>query len=119
MKNVFFFLSSAHQTPEVDEKLTEAGRSPQTSLATDEKLLLLCQTDEDRGSDTQPDPGVRPYSTAVNRKREGKERRRDRKKEGGREGGMSLPLPGLSVSHRGGERQATMGPFSAWLKVVI
>lgn len=49
--------------------------------------------------------------------REGEERMKERGIEGGRD---APPLhPSLSVSHRGGERQATMGPFSAWLKVVI
>lgn len=57
------------------------------------------------------------YSAAALRARDGTE-----EKEGRIERGRMPPpstLPGLSVSHRGGERQATMGPFSAWLKVVI
>lgn len=95
-------------------------KSYQTFLATDEKLLLLCQTDEDKGSDTQPDSGVSLYSTAANRERgnesRGEERRRERDRK--REGCLT-PSSSLPVSHRGGERQATMGPFSAWLKVVI
>lgn len=39
--------------------------------------------------------------------------REGRRGERGRWGRMSPPLLGLSVSRRGGERQATMGPFSA------
>lgn len=44
-------------------------------LATDEKLLLLYQTNEDRGTDMQADPGVRLCSTAANSKREGENKK--------------------------------------------
>lgn len=65
----------------------------------------------------QPDPGVRLRSTAANSKREGENKKGKEEQIAGRKD--VSPLPSLSVSHRGGERQATMGPFSGWLKVVI
>lgn len=73
----------------------------QTSLATDEKLLLLCQTDEDRGSDTQPDPGVRLYTVQQLIERGKRERRGEEGgREGGREGCLFPPQP-VSQSQRG------------------
>ncbi|CAB1413646.1 unnamed protein product [Pleuronectes platessa] len=60
--------------------------APLALPATDEKLLLLCQTDEDTGSDKQPDPG---FSFRLQQQTDrGKERRR----EGEREGSMSPSL---------------------------
>jgi len=50
----------------------------------------LCQTDEDRRTDKQPDPGVRLYSTAADSKME-EEKKKGRK--GGRERRRERCLP--------------------------
>lgn len=79
------------------------------------KVAALASNRQEQRMTWQPDPGDKLYSTAARNEGRPEEEREQREKRRG----TSPPLHGLSVSHRGRERQATMGPFRARLKVVI